>query len=63
MKELQYHVPKQKELYPYKQKASMMMGYLYGVGSLLLWTGEKWATLILLVPHVIQMVLVNSPSA
>jgi hypothetical protein len=39
------------------------MGYLYGVGSLLLWTGEKWATLILLVPHVVQMVLVNSPSA
>lgn len=56
-------MPKQKELYPYKLKASMMMGYLYGIGSLLLWTGEKWATLILIVPHVIQMVLVNSPSA
>lgn len=63
MKELQYSVPKQKELYPYKLKAAMMMGYLYGIGSLLLWTGEKWATLILFVPHVIQMVMVNSPSA
>lgn len=41
----------------------MFMGYLYGFGSLLLWTGEKWAALILIVPHLIQTVLVNSPSA
>jgi len=39
------------------------MGYLYGFGALLLWTGEKWASLILIVPHLIQTVLVNSPSA
>ena len=41
----------------------MLMGYLYGFGALLLWTGEKWASLILIVPHLIQTVLVNSPSA
>jgi hypothetical protein len=56
-------VPVQKELYPYKQKAAMIMGYMYGFGSLLLWTGEKFAPLILIVPHLIQMILVNSPSA
>lgn len=63
MRELQVSMPKQKELYPYKLKAAMIMGYLYGFGSLLLWTGEKWATVILIVPHIIQTVLVNSPSA
>ena len=40
-----------------------MMGYAYGFGSLLLWTGEKLAPLVLIVPHLLQMVLVNSPSA
>jgi hypothetical protein len=41
----------------------MAMGYMYGFGALLLWTGEKWASLILIVPHLIQTILVNSPSA
>jgi len=39
------------------------MGYLYGFGAIFLWTGEKWASLILIVPHLVQTVLVNSPSA
>jgi hypothetical protein len=41
----------------------MAMGYMYAFGALLLWTGEKWASIILIVPHLIQIVLVNSPSA
>lgn len=56
-------MPVQKELYPYKLKAAMFMGYAYGFGSLLLWTGEKFAPLILIVPHLLQMILVNSPSS
>ena len=63
IKELQYGLPKQKEVYIYKHKAAMIMGYLYGFGALLLLTGEKWASLILIVPHLLQTVLVNSPSA
>ena len=63
MKEFQYKMPVQKQLYPYKQKAAMFTGYFYGFGSILLWTGEKFAPLILIVPHVVQMALVNSPSA
>lgn len=62
IRELQYSVPVQRELYPYKYKVTLIMGYAYGFGGLLLWTGEKWAPLILMVPHVIQTVLVNSPS-
>ncbi len=63
IKEFQYTLPRQKEVYIYKHKAAMFMGYLYGFGALLLWTGEKWASLILIVPHLIQTILVNSPSA
>ena len=40
----------------------MMMGYAWAFGSLLLWTGEKWAALILLVPHVLFTVVVNGPT-
>jgi hypothetical protein len=31
----------------------MVMGYFYAFGSILLWTGEKYAPLILIVPHVV----------
>lgn len=51
--EFSYSVPAQKAVYPYKYKASLIMGYLYGFGGLFLWTGERWAPLILLVPHTI----------
>lgn len=53
IKEFQYGLPKQKEVYIYKHKAAMAMGYMYAFGALLLWTGEKWASIILIVPHLI----------
>ncbi len=39
------------------------MGYMYVIGSLLLITGEKWAALILFVPHFILAVLTNTPAS
>ena len=49
-------------MYPYKQKATILLGYAYGFGTLLLLTGEKWAPLILCVPHLIVSVITNAPS-
>ena len=49
-------------MYPYKQKVTLVLGYMYGFGTLLLLTGEKWAALILCVPHVIVSVITNAPS-
>jgi hypothetical protein len=46
-------MPMQKEIYPYKLKIALVMQYLYGFGGLLLWTGEKWAVLILILPHIV----------
>ena len=63
MKEFAYEMPDQRSLHPYKQKATMFMGYLYGFGSLLLLTGEKWAAMILLVPHVIHALITNAPNS
>ena len=62
MKEFAYEMPNQRTLHPYKEKATMMLGYLYGFGSLLLLTGEKWAALLLLVPQLIHTVITNSPN-
>ena len=39
------------------------MGYMYVIGSLLLITGEKWAALILFVPHFCLAVLSNAPAS
>lgn len=63
MKEFAYEMPNQRTLHPYKQKATMIMGYMYGFGSLLLLTGEKWAALLLLVPHVIHALITNAPNS
>ena len=63
MKEFAYTLPAQRDLYPYKHKATIMLGYLYGFGSLLLLTGEKWASLILLVPQIAHALLTNAPNS
>lgn len=63
MKEFAYTMPDQKSLHPYKLKATMLFGYLYGFGSLLLLSGEKWAALILLVPHVAHSLITNAPNS
>ena len=49
-------------MYPYKQKATLLLGYMYGFGTLLLLTGEKWAALILCLPHLVVSVITNAPS-
>ena len=62
MNEFAYSVPDQKDLYPYKAKAAIIFGYCCAFGSLLLWTGEKWAALILMVPHFILSMVTNGPT-
>ena len=49
-------------MYPYKQKVTLVLGYAYGFGTLLLLTGEKWSALLLCVPHLIVSVITNAPS-
>lgn len=41
----------------------MLFGYMYGFGSLLLLSGEKWAALVLLVPHVMHALITNAPNS
>ena len=55
-------MPDQREMYPYKAKVALALGYAYGFGTLLLLTGEKWAALILCIPHLIVSVITNAPS-
>jgi len=62
MTEFAYTMPDQKELYPYKAKVGIIFGYCCAFGSLLLWTGERWAALILLIPHVIYSIVINGPT-
>ena len=54
-------MPEQSLLMPYRQKGTVILGYCFGFGSLLLWTGEVWAGLILLVPHVLHSVIIHGP--
>ena len=61
MKEFAYTMPDQKELQPYKAKVALGMGYGCAFGSLLLWTGEKWAAMILLIPQILYSAIVNGP--
>ena len=63
MKEFAYSFPEQKALHAYKHIATMAFGYLYGFGSLLLLSGEKWAALVLLVPHVMHALITNAPNS
>ena len=62
MKEFAYTMPDQKELYPYKQQATMIIGYMYGFGTLLLLTGEVLAAFILIIPHVLVATIQNGPT-
>lgn len=62
MKEFQYTMPDQKELYPQKRRAAIVLGYTWSFGSLLLWTGEKWSALILLIPHFVYTMIINGPT-
>ena len=61
--EFAYSLPPQREMYPFKYKATIVMGYMYGIASILLVIGERYATLILIVPHVIYSLFVNAPSS
>jgi hypothetical protein len=63
MKEFAYTMPEQKALHAYKHMATMAFGYMYGFGSLLLLSGEKWAALILLVPHCMHALITNAPNS
>lgn len=54
-------MPDQKELRPYKAKAALIMGYGCAFGSLLLWTGEKWAALILIIPQFLYAAVLHGP--
>ena len=62
MEEFAYTMPDQHDLYPYKHKVTIGIGYAFGFGSLLLLTGEKYSALLLCVPHVIVSVITNAPS-
>jgi len=61
MKELAYDMPDQKVLFPYKAKSAIFFGYFCAFGSLLLWTGEKFSSLILLVPAIVHGAIVHGP--
>ena len=62
MNEFAYTMPDQKLLSPYRVKVAMGFLYANGFGSLLLWTGEKYAALILLVPLFLYSVILNGPN-
>ena len=62
MNEFAYSMPDQKELQPYKAKAALIFGYGLGFGSLLLWTGEKFASLILVIPAFLYAIILNGPT-
>ena len=61
MKEFAYDMPDQKELRPYRAKLALFMGYACAFGSLLLWTGEKWAAFILLIPQCLYALVIHGP--
>ena len=61
MKEFAYDMPDQSLLRPYKAKIALGMGYGCAFGSLLLWTGEKWAAAILLIPQFLYTAIINGP--
>ena len=61
MSEFAYTMPDQKELFPYKFKVPVVAGYVWGFGSLLLLTGEKWAAMLLLIPHVLHTIILHGP--
>ena len=61
MNEFAYTMPDQKLLQPYKTKAALVYGYGNAFGSLLLLTGEKWASLILMIPAVAYALVIHGP--
>ena len=61
MNEFAYTMPDQKELYPYKAKATLIFGYVCAFGSLLLLTGEKFAVLLLIWPQLIYSIIFHGP--
>ena len=61
MKEFAYTMPDQKELYPYKAKVALGYGYACAFGSLLLWTGEKWASIILMISGAVYGLIIHGP--
>ena len=61
LKEFAYTMPDQQLLRPYRAKAALCIMYASGLGSLLLWTGEKWAAMILLIPQIILSAIYHGP--
>lgn len=61
MNEFAYTMPDQKELFPYKAKATLFFGYCFAFGSLLLWTGEKFASLIVIVAASVYAAIIHGP--
>lgn len=63
MKEFAYTMPEQKSLHPYRNKVTMVFGYMYGFGTLLLFSGDKWASYLLIVPHLLHALITNAPNS
>ena len=61
MNEFAYTMPDQKELYPYKAKVTMFMGYFWAFGSLWLVTGDTTAALLLLPTQIIHSAVTHGP--
>ena len=61
MNEFAYTMPDQRELYPYKAKVALFYGYACAFGSLLLFTGEKWASLILMISGSAYALIIHGP--
>ena len=61
MPEFAYTMPDQKELYPYKNKAALFFAYFYAFGSLLLLTGEKFASVIIMAAAIVQAIVSHGP--
>ena len=61
MKDFTFEMPDHKQFEPYRVNIAMGFLYTLGFGSLLLWIGERYAALILLVPLFFFSTFVNIP--
>ncbi len=61
MNEFAYTMPDQKELFPYKAKITVGFGYAFAFGSMLLLTGEKFASLIIMIAGGVYAAIIHGP--
>lgn len=61
MNEFAYTMPDQKELFPYKAKVTVGFGYAFAFGSMLLLTGEKFASLIIFIAGGVYAAVIHGP--